>query len=46
MKLFAEDRALRERAGAAAREFILAREYTRVGQARRFADLYQSLGSP
>ncbi|MDR3416877.1 MAG: glycosyltransferase family 4 protein [Nevskia sp.] len=43
MSLFAADRGLRERAGAAAREYILANDYTRAGQARRFAALYQSI---
>jgi glycosyltransferase involved in cell wall biosynthesis len=43
MKLFAGDRALRERAGAAARGFILGNQYTRAGQAQRFAAFYESI---
>ena len=43
MKLFAEDPEMRRRAGTAAREFLIANEYTREGQARRFAALYQQI---
>jgi len=43
MKLFAEDPEMRRHAGAAAREFLIAHEYTREGQARRFAALYQEI---
>ncbi len=41
MKLFAGDRALRERAGTAARAFIVDNQYTRLGQAQRFAAFYE-----
>lgn len=43
MRLYAADPALRERSGAAAREFLIANGYTREGQARRFAALYQDI---
>jgi hypothetical protein len=43
MKLFAEDPEMRRLAGTAAREFLIANEYTREGQARRFAALYQEI---
>lgn len=43
MRLFANDRALREHAGAAARQYLIDNEYTRAGQAKRFAALYQSI---
>ena len=41
MACYAEDRLLREKCGALARQFILERAFTREGQAKRFADLYQ-----
>ena len=43
MRLFAGDRELRQRTGAAAREYLIARDYTREGQTRRFAALYQEI---
>ena len=43
MAAFAADRALRERCGAAARQHLIDQGWTREGQARRFADFYQSL---
>ena len=43
MRLFANDRGLRERAGAAARQYLVDHDYTRAGQARRFAALYQGI---
>lgn len=43
MKLFAADRALCERCGAAARQYLIDHDYTRAGQARRFAELYQKI---
>jgi glycosyltransferase involved in cell wall biosynthesis len=43
MRHYAADRALRERSGAAAREFILAHDYTRSGQIKRFVELYESI---
>jgi glycosyltransferase involved in cell wall biosynthesis len=45
MRLFAGDRALRERCGSAARQYLLDQGYTRAGQARRFADYYQELAA-
>jgi len=43
MKFYAANRPLRERSGAAAREFILSHDYTRSGQATRFAKFYESI---
>jgi len=43
MKFYAANRPLRERSGAAAREFILSHDYTRSGQASRFAQFYESI---
>jgi glycosyltransferase involved in cell wall biosynthesis len=43
MRLYAADAALRERSGKAAREFLIANDYTRAGQARRYAALYQDI---
>jgi glycosyltransferase involved in cell wall biosynthesis len=43
MKTYAVDPELRRRSGAAAREFILERHYTRSGQASRFGSLYESI---
>jgi len=43
MRLYAADRELRERSGKAARQFLVDNDYTREGQARRFAALYQQI---
>jgi glycosyltransferase involved in cell wall biosynthesis len=46
MQLFAADRSLRERCGTAAREYLIAKDFTRAGQARRFSALYQAIQAP
>ena len=45
MRLYAADPVLRERSGQAAREFLIANDYTRPGQAKRFAELYERIQS-
>lgn len=43
MRLYADDPAQRRRCGAAARQFLIDHDYTRSGQAWRFAALYQEI---
>jgi glycosyltransferase involved in cell wall biosynthesis len=43
MREFAADANLRLHAGVAARQFLIDHDYTRAGQARRFAELYQKI---
>lgn len=45
MSRYAADQSLREKSGALARQFILDRAYTREGQAKRFADLYDRIAA-